>query len=527
MSTTYGQRRGEGQAEKAKGVLDLGAFVRRNNEPGQATKAFEKRMEKDPIGTAQAIFDAQLIAENMARQAATDAARGLLTPIVPKPRAMWQNSYRVLEFLYRSFHVMLLVFAGMEIAFTWNQGGTNWRLYLLVLACVQSAWWLFHATALVTGYMNEREAFREFHEYFVDSEMEVLSKSTETVKLTHDTAAALNSLKLNGARPIRDPGSVSLVVNSGFDKYQRNLAQYRDALQSVNEGTDTTIRYRDSQYQQQELSPKLPCMNLPSSRFGFIYESMMTAFVIVPLVYLHLEINANTDAFTTYNLYRTFRVYIWLTFGTMLFNVVVAFLDWYKLIDAAFDFTEAHAEACKQMSLDMVEQFTNFPRLSGVRVIACFLTDFVINPGVLVLAVAHMWMLVRWDPTNFAIINYYEFMVIEFVAWIVFLSAALLSMVGMFYTWNHRCAFRVMWHHTLYWLGLGFWLFTVWWYMRKGFIAGQDALLATNDLFLYEDYIWAALLAYTLHLYNTMFWKLRDWFNWQFQLTFAPFAYGL
>lgn len=524
MSTRGRNRRGEGETSASTGGLDLAHYVAKD--ASATVDLFKAQMDKNPAEVASRIYRKQLMVENMLRSTAADAAKGILTRIVPEPKAVWQFVYRGLEWLYRLYQLTVLVFAGMEQGFKWNQGPYDWRTYMLVLGCVQAVWWLFHSMALVFGYMNERQAFIEFHGRYVDTEMTVLQRSTETVALTGAVAEELSSMKhqMKGGSTRGSTASVSLVVHSGADTYRRNLANFRAALAS--DGM-TDLEYRNEQGERVVDTPKMPCPNLPSSRFGFIYESMVTTFVLLPLIYLHVQIVDHGTTFDTYGLYRNFRVYVWLVFGALLLNNLIAFFDMAKLIDATWDFYDAHKEACVQLKLSMADEFVNFPDMSAVQALSNLLSNFVITPGALVLLTHHLQVLSIWDPTNNASINYHQFMVIEFVAWVVVLSAAFLGFVGMWLTWNNKCAYRVMMHNTLYWLALGFWLWTVWWFMREDFIAGHDSLLTTMELYVYEDYLWAASLAYAFHLYNTMFDKMRNWFNWDFQLTFAPFAYGL
>jgi hypothetical protein len=515
-----------GTTERLKsGGLDLSRFVM--TERTQPKQALEGQMNTpDPIGAARKVWDAQLIAENMARSTASNAARGILTPMLPPPRLMWQNTYRLLEFLYRAWQATLLTFAALDLSDTWSQGPGNWRIYLLVTACVQAVWWLFHALALVAGTMNEKQAFIEFHANFADKELDVLRRSVETVSLTAETTKALRAMNYD-TRPSSTTVSVSTIGYPGRMDYQQRLEQYRQLLKE-NEGLSgealNTARVRGTD---REVTPRMMWPNMPHSRFGFVYETVVTTMIVVPLAYLHILIVDNGTILDTYNLYRTYRVYLWLAFGALVLNTAVALNDWLVLIDVAMDFYDAHEESCSQLELDLAEQLTNFPELSGTRAISTLLADHVVTPGALLLLAFHLLVLFRWDPTNNAPLNYYNFLVIWFVEWVVLLSAAFLSMVGMFFTWDHKCAYRVMMHHSLYWLTLGFWLFTVWWYALKGFRDNRDGLVNDVDKYAFEALIWIASLAKALHLYYTEFTKIRKYFNWQFQLTFVPFTYGL
>jgi len=271
---------------------------------------------------------------------------------------------------------------------------------------------------------------------------------------------------------------------------------------------------------------KLPWINMPRSQFGFVYETMKTAFLIVITAYAYLLYLNNTQTLPTYNLYRQFRVYIWLMFLTNLFDLILRTVDWAQLIHAWKDTKKSYEMACAALGLVMKEQMKNFPNVSGTLVLADMVQEFLVRPGAVVLITFQIYELVRWDPTNNGILNVYQFLVIEFVLMMVFSSLTLLGGLGMAFTRDHKVGFRVMAHVTFYWAALLGITIAIYVYMLQFFQGNHDGLTTNTDKTNFETLVWVGLLRYALIIYETLFTEFRRFWQWEIQSTFFPFTYG-
>lgn len=394
---------------------------------------------------------------------AYDVAIGHTTPLTPAAGSRatsvfwWFDTITIV-----TAAVLGCAFGGLELNAQWNQDPSTWRIYLGVIPIVYAFYWVLAVAGVGFTFANERFIKEEF-------------------------------AKMDGS---------DAAPNS--DAYGNALKALKDRVNGAEEGNRL----------------KLPYWNFPESRVGVTYLTTMTTLYAFIWGYLYQDLNTGDGTnLLTFNDERTFRVFIWM--GTLLsfLNVVQWFVDWKELIHVGMSGEAKDVHACLDMHCELANSgkpgtHEDYPDLDLLMAWHAPVLWFSI-PGTVTITTFLANQLAQGPSAFWAVSNW---QVVAGVESIIAGAFMLSHMVGMFFTWKHKCAYKAaadgMWYWMVLFLGFG----TVWIYLMN---AASPAVLQY-----YESYMWVLLYFNVQHWFYTGFHEFRLMISITMQRVYCPNLYG-